>query len=436
MRVTFIKLKERWRANPYSDPPLGLLSVIATARQKGLEVALVDMAHEDHIPPSDVYGMSASTLDFPELLKVAGMLRLQSPTAPIIVGGPHFDVISQREWEGQIRELPIDIICRGEGELALAMALKHLNDHPGAKTVITQLTLIPNLDVLPFPAIDLLDRSRYFQPGVTFGGQADTSGNSATMMTSRGCPFICSFCASPAIHHGRVRFRSPENVGAELRILCEEYGVSQIRFQDDCFTINDRRFKALTEVLKSFDIRYRCSMRVDQIDDATMDLLWDGGCREIGFGVESADDQVLELLHKKTTVELNAKALLMAKTRGFITRIFIMTGLPGETQDSADRMIEFLELTNPEVVTLTSFVPLPGSGVYMNPDRYGVRILHHDWRLYDISLKWESHIPFVHRIATATLEQMEANREKLKAYLFNRGKSHVKSYNKEYVAAA
>ena len=109
-----------------------------------------------------------------------------------------------------------------------------------------------------------------------------------------------------------------------------------------------------------------------------------------------------------------------------------MTGLPGETNNSGKKMIDFLEETNPDVVTLTSFIPLPGCNIYNDPDKYGVTIVDKDWSKYNIAITLASNAPFVHRLTTVTVEEMEKNREILKEYLFNKGKSHIPSYNKPY----
>ena len=111
-----------------------------------------------------------------------------------------------------------------------------------------------------------------------------------------------------------------------------------------------------------------------------------------------------------------------------------MTGLPGETRDSAKHMIDFLEETNPDVVTLTSFVPLPGCDIYRSPEKYGVKILSEDWEQYNIALSRDSRVPWTHTIETASVGEMETNRERLKEYLFNKGKSNVAVYNTDYKA--
>jgi hypothetical protein len=109
-----------------------------------------------------------------------------------------------------------------------------------------------------------------------------------------------------------------------------------------------------------------------------------------------------------------------------------MTDLPGETASAASHMIDFLERTKPDVVTLTSFIPTPGSDFYNNPAKYGIEIIDHDWINYNQALARDTNPPFVHRMSTATLEEMETNREMLKEFLFNRNMSNVAKYNQPY----
>ena len=110
-----------------------------------------------------------------------------------------------------------------------------------------------------------------------------------------------------------------------------------------------------------------------------------------------------------------------------------MTGLPNENEDSAKKMVEFLEETKPDVVTLTSFIPLPGCDIYNNPEKYGIKILTKDWSKYDIALKRESNAEWTHEVSGLTIAQMENNREILKGYLFNKEMSNVPAYNQPYI---
>jgi len=435
LKVCFVKLKENWCADPYSDPPLGLLSVIAASKNvsfkgKSLDLQLFDMAHETEIPDAEVYAFSACTLDYPELLKVATQVKEQGST--VVVGGPHFDALPVSKWEKEIENLPIDYICRGEGEVTFSNAIKLIEDGKQQKKIIIQKPPFLDLNSIELPAREFLNKDFYFKPGKVFGGDTFKPGNSTTMMTSRGCPYNCGFCASPELHHRKVRYRGTESVKNEINLLKEVYGVTEIRFQDDCFTLNPKRFKELSHMLSQTGINYRCSMRVDQADNGTLEMLWKSGCREIGFGIESAENNVLNLLEKGTNISKNMDALKKTKERGFKVRAFMMTGLPGETKNSAQKMIDFLEKSNPDVVTLTSFIPLPGCDIYSNPEKYGIKIISSDWAQYNIALKRESKTPFMHTMDSATTEEMEINREKLKEYLFNRNLSNVTKYNKEY----
>jgi anaerobic magnesium-protoporphyrin IX monomethyl ester cyclase len=428
-KVLFIKLNTPWIVDQYSDPPLGLLSVMAAAKELGLDAKLLDMAHEKDIPKSDVYAISACTPNYPEFLRVSKEIK-KLYNAPVIAGGPHFDGISHERWQRD--NPPIDMILRGEGEYTLSRAIECL-EAGNSKKVITQEGRL-DADKIPIPAREFLDRNFYFKPGNVFSGNVLQQGNSATMMTSRGCPFNCRFCASPELHKRKVRYRSIENLSKEIELLQKEYNVAEIRFQDDCFTLNRKHLKDLANVIIQAQIKYRCSIRADQVDKEITELLWNSGCREVGIGIEAAEDKILNLAVKGTTVKQNISAIQILKDKGFKVRIFIMTGLPGETAESASHMIDFLEQTKPDVVTLTSFTPTPGSDFYNNSNKYGITIINNNWLDYNQALTRDDNRPFVHTLSTATTEEMETNREMLKEYLFNRNMSNVAKYNQPYVS--
>jgi len=427
--ITFVKLFHDWQYDPYSDPPLGLLSVAAHARKSGLEISLLDQPHQKDIPESEFYGMSATTLEYQGALTQARRIKELYPKAKIIAGGPHFDVLPERMWQEEIGNLPFDVICRGEGEANIVPAIYGLN-HGKTNRVINSLGLL-NLDSLETPARDLLDREKYFVPGKTIQG-LEIAGNSSTIMASRGCGWKCAFCASPMLHKGKVRFRNLKNTISELENMASEYDVTALRWQDDNIPLNIKKFPALVPFLENSGIYSRGSARTDSVNPAMLDLLWQAGFRELGFGIETAEQSVLDYIDKRNTVENNRDALKRTKERGFKTRAFIMTGLPGETKGSAQRMIEFLQDTQPDVVTLTSFIPLPGSDTYNNPSKYGMKIKTKDWNNYDIMLKWKSGVEWTHELENLSHDDMERNREQLKEYVFNTGISNVPIYNKHY----
>ena len=292
---------------------------------------------------------------------------------------------------------------------------------------------------MPFPARDLLNEKYYFGKDKTFGKneRVKDHGKSSTIMVSRGCPYSCSFCASPSIHKRKVRFRSLEKVREELEQLVNLYGVRQFRWQDDNIPLNFHMQKGLEGLLHGSGVISRGSARTDAVLNSTPILkkLYYAGFRELGFGIESADQKVLDLLGKKTSIGVNREALRLAKSEGFITRAFIMTGLPGEDIHSAERMINFFESLGkdkPDVVTLTTFMPLPGCDIFSNPEKYGIKILTQNWNDYNIAISRDGTPNWTHRHNNLTHDQMNQNLEILKEYLFTNGMSNVKEYNVPY----
>jgi anaerobic magnesium-protoporphyrin IX monomethyl ester cyclase len=425
MKICLIKLASPYLEYQFSDPPLGILYVHSALRKAGYDVHFTDMGWDTYIPKADVYGISCTSLDYEQACHIATVIKATYGNVKIILGGPHATLFGYDKVHPEI-----DIFFKGEGE-NLPYLLKQI-DLFSSRVFISPV--IKNLDSVPFPARDVLRKDLYFSYAKTvFGGAEIASGNSGTVMTSRGCPRRCSFCASPNLWKRKVYFRSVDNVMKEIDELIEKYDVKAIRFQDDNFTLGKDRLKDLCDKLAERKVFWRCSTRSDLIDIKVLEMLWKGGCREIGFGIESGEDSVLKLLHKDLTVEQQRNAMMLARMYGFRTRMFAVTGLPGETKDSGSKLVEFMEKTKPDVVTICSFMPVPGSDIYEHPDKYDGKIIERDFSKYDFTLKWEKNRPFAFKLNKLSIDQMEENREKIKRYIFNNKICNCFAFNKEYV---
>src|SRR3989344_364983 len=467
--LNLVKLRFDWLGNQYSDPPLGLLSVASQARKYGANVFLTDLAHETKIPRADIYAFTASTLEVPSAIQKAREIRGQYTHAKIIVGGPHYDVQTPELLLKDLERGPFDVISKGEGETTIGPILDHLRTNPNRRIVMYQSpTRGPESDLIkyvtkeewieyndtPFPAMDLLDREKYFQTGVTFLG-AENEGASSTIIVTRGCPYACTFCASPIINGRTVNYRSLAKVEEEVEILIERYDVKALRWHDDCIPLTFKWIPRLEDFLEDTKILSRGSARTDQIVKGMdpelykkagvkpiLERMWQAGFREIGFGIESAENEVLKGSEKRNSVEAHREALRLAKSFGFRTRAFMITGLPFETVYSADRTIDFLEETNPDIVTLTSFVPLPGTAIYNHPEKFGRRLLKHDWSNINFALQWGADGNWVDEPIQemVTGDQVrnnhdrDTNREKLKEYVFSRGKFNVQKFNGVHIS--
>jgi len=485
-----VKVQDAWQYNPGASPPTGFLSVGAVARQYGANVSLSDMAvmeksmgrtlsYEDfasRVPEAQVYGFSATTLEWPGAVAVAEALQRRFPSAKMIVGGPHPDCFETEYWEIEAQNTPFHVIARGQGGGAIVPSLEAAVS--GASNVVVNGRF--EIGDYPLPARDLLDRDFYFNPGETFsnkdiGGVDYHVGGSTSIMMSEGCPYKCTFCASPFLIQETTRdpvsgkrigktinFRPLDAIAAELDELRDVYGVQTVRWDDDVFSTNLRVMPGLVEMLEArFEegtgVYSRASARIDHVwkdiklaeqgkvqrGGTTLDQLWRAGVREIGYGFESGEDDVLALVDKDINSEMSLAVAKATKERGMRLRAFMMTGQPGETRDSGKRTIEFLEKLDPDVITLCQFTPLPGTGTFREPEKHGIKILHHDWARYNIAIDSDlakgGEFPFVHELipipgdssgrVPATRDEMVENLIEVKEWIFSRGKSNVAVYN-------
>lgn len=244
--------------------PLGLGYIAAVLRQEGHKVSLIDPEAysmnykelETRIEDGsyDLIGISCTTSSFESARKIARMIRKVSE-APIVLGGVHASAVPEMILK---RTPEFDIIVIGEGEetmLELCNSLKTKNAdlsriegiafRKDSEIVRTPpRPFIKDLDHLPYPARDLVDLANY-----RLHAQLDYGKRSATVLSSRGCPFHCTFCASYLTTGFRFRARSPENVVGEIKYLIDTYGTEYIAFVDDEFTIDQERAKRICELI-------------------------------------------------------------------------------------------------------------------------------------------------------------------------------------------
>jgi radical SAM superfamily enzyme YgiQ (UPF0313 family) len=168
----------------------------------------------------------------------------------------------------------------------------------------------------------------------------------------------------------------------EIRRLKAGWGITSFRFQDDIFTLKLSRLREMTALLRGEGITYRCFGRVDQCSREMTDLLYEGGCRHIAFGVESGSQVILERMQKDQTVEDIRRGIANAKASGLMVRVYLMVGFPGETwetvQDTVDLMLECV----PDEFTVYPLIPYPGTPLYQQPEAFGITAINSDFSQY------------------------------------------------------
>ena len=353
MKFCFIVPPSPWLIDDRVFPPLGILYLSRILKLHGYEVQVVDLTGNAHFTKldADVVGFTGTTQHFPINLELLRSLKHHGQDAHYVIGGPHATCLPE-----QCLSFGFDQVVVGEGEQAI------LKIAQGCKDPVLSEPWIQDLDSIPFPDWDAIDIHgyRYYIDGV----------KSTIVTTSRGCPYECGFCSKTWPR--KVRFRSPENVVEEVRILKEHYGFEGIMFFDDTFVLDMKRVRRLCELLKPLDIVWRCETRV--IDDrGLLAAMAKSGCREIAIGVESGSDEMLKVIKKGITVAQAKRTVRLCHEAGIRVKAFLMIGLPGESRETVEATRRFIREAKPDDVDYAIFTPYPNSPIYNDREKYDVQ---------------------------------------------------------------
>ena len=230
----------------------------------------------------------------------------------------------------------------------------------------------PDLTKIPTPAFDLWEAG--FEPGALAAheGLAHSAGmrQTATMFSSRGCGFRCSFCSDRVT---RMRLEDLSQVDDQCKLLVS-LGVGAVRIADDLFTLYEKRAMAISDILFDHGILFRATTRVNLKNPALFKYLYSKGCSELGFGVEHPSDIMLKAMMKGTTSKANDDAIHMAQDAGIAAQAFIITGFPGETRETLNEIKEWIPRCKPSGIVFSMFQPFPLTTPWETPEKYGVTI--------------------------------------------------------------
>lgn len=398
IKIALVSPSRNFLSNPLMAEPLGLMYIEGVLRKLGVDVEMVDMSFDIDLPEADIYGFSASTVNFPQAVEYAK----QVGDAYTIIGGPHSSALPEEAKEF------FDAVVVGPGENAI---VKILDDFSNNKKGCIYEEPIGNIDLIPIPPRTILERIKYnVFPGAPI---------SASVLTSRGCPYRCAFCASNTIWGRRVYYHSVERVVEEIRYLRDKFDIKHFKFVDDTFTLNSSRFKRFSKAISKLDVKWLCDTRVNAVSDEVLDQMIDGGCAYVDLGIESVSDIVLDKVQKKQSSIKMKNAIAKIKSRGLKVKLYIIYGLPFETEDIVRQTIDFIEETDPDHVSLFTLVPYPGTDIWINPQKYNVKRIITDFGRYQHSvggieeeLSWLPSIEYFDR----SRERMREERNILKKF--------------------
>lgn len=423
--VILIYLPKPFLKQPDAQAPLGLMYIAASLEKHGKTVQIKNYASYsneeaiENLPPAKLYGITATSLEIPQAGRFARMMKNKYIDAKIVVGGPG---VYAFEGTGSINREGIDSAFYGEGEYAILDVLEDAIKDTMKFDYVGEA--IEDLDALPFPARHLLKDKL---GGNIFAYDSNyMEGGSTVIISSRGCPFKCAFCSAPRLTHtNKLRFRSPKEVAREMQHVVSTYNIKQFRFSDDMFTAGRKRVFELCEEIGKLDTVWRISCRVKPLDEDMLKAMWDAGCRELSFGIESFDDKVLAGLKKGTTGADNVKALILADKLGFKSRMLFMIRTPFQTPETIKINKYWIQRVPFAIMACTAFVPIPGCDIWYNPDKYNIEILDRDLDKYNFYMFGpEGRVPIepIIKIKNRNLDEFTKESEEFRDWAYDFGK--------------
>lgn len=376
--------------------PLGLGYLAAVLEENQYEVDVIDcqifkpspqqLAAQLSKTNADIVGVTTSTLTYRPAVEIVKTAKKVLPEALTVLGGPHVTALPEQT----LNEAPdVDVVVRGEGERTL-LELADLTSK-GNREDLSKVdgvtfrkngkiyhtkdrAFIEDLDSLPHPAYKHFPLEKY----------RIACKNYLPIITSRGCPFQCTFCLASKMCGTKFRTRSPAKVLDELEWLRDEHDADVFAFYDDTFTIDKKRANAICDEMKArkFDLPWDCRTRVDQVNKEILTKLKKANCKLIHFGVESGSQKMLDAVKKRTTVEQNAWAIQLAKQVGISVAISVVVGYPGETLQMLRETFHFIRRTKPDFVYVCQAIPYPGTEMLELLHQLGWEVSA-DWDKFD-----------------------------------------------------
>jgi radical SAM superfamily enzyme YgiQ (UPF0313 family) len=362
---------------------LGIAYLAAVLEKQNFSVKIIDCTVEDTSgrilkaiidEKPDIIGITASTPTFQSAKSIAQKIKEILPQTIIIIGGAHATAAPYQAMESGY----FDIAVLGEGEETCLELVRHIRDKgptnlehikgivfkkDGKCTVTPKREFIEDLDEVPYPARHLLPTLSKYKPTPASYRRLPLG----VIMTSRGCPYQCTFC-DRAVFGNIYRQRSAENVLGEVEELIYKYQAKEIRFFDDCFTLDKKRTYKICDGLKRIKpgVAWTCLTTVNSVTKDLLQEMKAAGCWQVLFGLESADEEMLARLAKGTSIVQNIDAVRWTREVGLSVRADFIVGTPGETEESLKKTLGFAINMKLDYAHFNKFVPYPGTELYKN----------------------------------------------------------------------
>lgn len=385
MRVALIQLPHFFGDGLSRAPenyPLGLgyLSNVLTENQIthdgidlwGLQYSVEEAFEKVDFSRYDFFVISAYVTQYKYFKELSFRLKERWPGVPIICGGPGPTFSS----EVFLKHTGADVCVLGEGELTLPDLLQNFHHPESVKGIaflkegVVHLTpsreAIAELDSLKFPNRELFNFEKILATAAAERSkgrnvwQRDKVRRSADIVAGRGCPYNCNYCSKT---FQKLRLRSVDNIMAEIRELIEKYGINHLNFNDELLLVNKGRTFQLCDELKKLKITWSCQGHINQVNKEILAAMKDSGCIEVGYGVESISQSILDRMNKRVKSEKIVPVIKMTQEVGIKPIIQYMYGYPGENEETIKATFRFFKEIDYPFISFTT-TPLPGTQLY------------------------------------------------------------------------
>lgn len=370
----------------YVVPPIGLGYLASALRRNGFSnVFILDCIKErlsynglrEYLQKCkpEIVGFQVFSYDFDSVVKSIDLVKEVSPGSIVLIGGPHVSATTKNALE-EIKGADFGFV--GEAEVGLPLLVSKLfkakqipwDNIPGliwregTNVRMNPRVMVEDLDKLEFPSWDLMHPATYPD---TPQGCFYRNLPIAPISTSRGCPYLCTFCGSGVNMGRKLRLRSIKNVLGEMDMLYYDFGVREFHIIDDMFNFHKERIFELCQGLKDrkWNISYTFpnGLRLNHLDKENLRIMKDTGLYALTVGIESGSQRILDMMKKNLTLRLIEEKINLIKESGIEPNGFFILGYPGETVDDIKTTIRFAKRLNLKRAHFSNFLPLPGTEI-------------------------------------------------------------------------
>lgn len=387
--------KNLWKGVASCWPSLGLAYIAAVLEKAGHQVIYLDCSAETYTVGDtkkilegydffDYIGLTATTPLVNNALAIAAFAKEHFPGVKIVFGGVHPTVMPDEV----LKHPQVDFVVIDEGEETMKELVSGKNKEEilglcykqnGEIIKNPSRPLIKDIDTIPPPAYHLLPMKKYYPATGSYKRLP-----AMILFATRGCPGRCTFCYQT--FRGVTRKRSAQSIIDEIKILQSDYGIKEVAFYDDTFTLFKTVVKEFCEIIikDKIDLTWSCFTRVDCVDENMLRLMKKAGCHLILFGVESGDGEILKNINKNISLKQVEEVVRTARRVGLETRASFMFGNQGETEETIKKTIDFAIKLDPDEAQFNVATAYPGTVLFNWAKELGY-IKSFNWDDYSMS---------------------------------------------------